>query len=103
MNCWYLIILMFLCNCNGNSPFSGCVCNGNAPRGAGNVPRGGKNDQRNSQREHGCGCDSERTQGYGSFGYNDGMMQTRDFAGFPNNCTCGCEEKQDAGCGCENS
>lgn len=104
MNCWYLIILLFLCgNCGSLS--SGCGCN--APSGAGNAQRGGqRNDrgdcQRNSQRERGCDCDcdNERTQGYGSFGCDDGMMQSRAFTGFANNATCGCEEKQEDNCGC---
>lgn len=97
MNCWYLIILLFLCgvncnsSCNGGSLFSGGGCGG----------CGQRSNQKSSKRER--GCDDEKIPRYGSCGCDDDMMQTRAFAGFSSNGTCGCEEKRDDECGCENS
>ncbi|MBO5031303.1 MAG: hypothetical protein J6C19_07470 [Lachnospiraceae bacterium] len=78
MNCWIWIILLWCC-CGQGGCRNHCVCD---------------NDCDNDSR-----CDSRFTPNVSSCAPNNGcgcnndMIQPRGFAGFGDNATCGCEEK----------
>lgn len=78
MNCWFWIILLW-CFCGNGSNRGNCTCSCNCER-----------DKDSDCREtvfptpcapQGCGCGND-------------MGQPRGFAGFGDNNTCGCEEKE---------
>ncbi len=84
MNCWFLIILLW-CFCGNGGNRNNCMCTCDRDRDKDSccdpvfptpvVPPC-------PPPNNGCGCGNE-------------MIQPRGFAGFGDNNTCGCEEKED--------
>lgn len=80
MNCWFWIILLWcFCGNGGNRSNCGscnCDCDNDSGRRESIFPTP------IMPPSNGCGCGND-------------MVQSRSFAGFGDNNTCGCEEKED--------
>ncbi len=75
MNCWIWIILLWCCGGGNGCCRNNCMCNN------GCVREPSPCETFPPQPNPGCGCGNE-------------MIQPRAFAGFGDNATCGCEEKE---------
>lgn len=80
MNCWFWIILLWLFGGNGGCQ-NDCMCARNRDRDHDHDHDSDCHDHSFPTQNTGCGCGND-------------MIQPRGFAGFGDNNTCGCEEKE---------